>query len=146
MALTQRPRLLSEVLVRKDQSVYATVNVPEGSAFNIGTMVLSTDGGLTWDAQTTPVWVAGIYSAIEETFYSGHVWKSLIDANDAAPGTDPAKWEDRGLWEPNGVLLEYADETGEYEVMSSGYVREKYVTSFSEAMRSSLFANKIILK
>lgn len=146
MALTKRPMILSEVLIRKDQSTYATVTVAEDATLQIGTLLITQDGGVTWETRAEPAWVDGSYDTGDKVFHNGHLWNSLIDANDVVPGSDPAKWNDLGVWGANGVLLEYAEATGKYEVMKSGYVVEKHVVGFHENMRVSLFDKSILLK
>lgn len=144
MPLIERPKVLSEVMIRKDQSVYGNVIVPVGGEIQIGTLLISVDGGLTWRDRNE--WEAGLFADGAIVYYDGHVWESLIDNNAAVPGTDPLSWQDNGVWEANGMLCEYADVTGEYEVMTSGYVVEKRVVGFHESMRPALFAKKISLK
>lgn len=146
MPLIERPKVLSEVMIRKDQSVYGNVIVPTGAEINIGTLLISTDGGVTWNARTQSEWAEGSFADGAIVYYEGHIWESLVDANTAVPGTDPLKWQDNGIWEPNGMICEYADVSGEYEVMTSGYAVEKRITGFHEAMRPALFAKKISLK
>lgn len=144
MPLIERPKVLSEVMIRKDQSVYGNVIVPVDGEIQIGTLLISVDGGVTWRDRNE--WVVGSYADATIVYYEGHVWESLVDANVTVPGADPLSWQDNGVWEPNGMLCEYADVTGEYEVMTSGYAVEKRITGFHEAMRPALFAKKISLK
>jgi len=146
MALEQRPLILSEVLVRKDQSVYAALTVAADTTVALATPLNSSDGGLTWNILTTPLYEDGTYTTGDNVYFAGHIYESLIDANDVLPNSDPAKWEDQGVWNANGVLLEYADVTGDYEVMTSGYLKAKNMPSIAESLRPVLFDNNIILK
>lgn len=136
----------SDVVITKALSVNATVTVPEDATLDIGTLLSSNDGGVTFTTQTTPVYEAGSYDTAEEVYHLGHIWESLADANTAVPGSDPVKWEDKGAWNANGVLCDYIETTSTANVLVSGVVVEHNLSGFEEALRATLFDNKIILK
>lgn len=136
----------SDVVVNKVLSVNATVTVPEDATLDIGTLLSSNDGGVTFTAQTTAAYATGSYSEGDEVYHLGHIWESLADTNTAVPGSDPAKWEDKGAWNANGILCDYIETSGVANVLVSGVVVEQNLTGFEEALRSTLFENKIILK
>ncbi|MDD2895529.1 MAG: hypothetical protein PHG81_05855 [Aliarcobacter sp.] len=136
----------SDVVVTKALSVNATVTVPEDATLDIGTLLSSNDGGVTFTTQTTPAYAAGSYDTAEEVYHLGHIWESLADANTAVPGSDPVKWEDKGAWNANGVLCDYIETTSTANVLVSGVVVEHNLSGFEEALRATLFGNKIILK
>lgn len=136
----------SDVVITKALSVNATVTVLEDATLDIGTLLSSNDGGVTFTTQTTPVYEAGSYDMAEEVYHLGHIWESLADANTAVPGSDPVKWEDKGAWNANGVLCDYIETTSTANVLVSGVVVEHNLSGFEEALRATLFDNKIILK
>ena len=136
----------SDVVITKALSVNATVTVPEDATLDIGTLLSSNDGGVTFTTQTTPAYAAGSYDTAEEVYHLGHIWESLADANTAVPGSDPEKWEDKGVWNANGVLCDYIETTSTANVLVSGVVVEHNLSGFEEALRATLFDNKIILK
>ena len=146
MPLEQRGLRESDVIISKQQSKSGTVTVPIDATLDIGTLLTTTDGGVTWTTRQEADWIAGSY-AIDDVFYHlGHIWKSLAATNTAEPGTDPAKWEDQGFWNANGVLVEGLDLTGDANVLTAGYVVENNLTGFEEALRHQLFDCNIILK
>jgi len=144
--LEQRGLRESDVIISKIQSVNGTVTVPADTVLEIGTLLTTTDGGVTWTIRQEADWVAGSYAANDVFYHLGHIWKSLVSTNTAEPGTDSAKWEDRGFWGANGVLVEGLDLTANANVLTSGYVVENNLTGFEEALRHQLFDCKIILK
>jgi len=92
-------------------------------------------------------WISGESHATDDIVYHlGHIWKSLADTNTAEPGTDSDKWEDRGVWGVNGILVEGLDVSANANVLTSGYVVENNLTGFEEALRHQLFDRNIILK
>ena len=146
MALEQRGLRESDVIISKIQSVSGAVAVAVDTTLDIGTLLTTADGGNTWTIRQETDWVAGSY-AVDAIFYHlGHIWKSLAATNTAEPGTDPAKWEDQGFWQANGVLVEGLDLTGDANVLTSGSVVESNLTGFEEALRHQLFDRNIILK
>jgi len=148
--LTQRPPLLEEVVTDRLQTVEATVTVPavvaDGDEHFIGKVVRSLDGGLTYEKLTETVW-AGVSAAVDDlVFHNGHIWKSLAATNVTEPGTDVLKWEDQGIWDANGILIQNIDVTRKAVVLVTGSVKKSYLRSFEASMQLALFQNKIILK
>lgn len=144
-----RPPLVTEVIVKQERTIYATVNVPlvvaEGDEYFIGKVLCTTDGGQTFDA-ISEAWAAGSYDDTEIVSHNNHTWTSLADANTAEPGTDPLKWEDNGVWDANGVLMENIDATSMTSVLITGVVVENKLRSYDSAMRHTLFKNKITMQ
>ncbi len=146
MPLELRGLRESDVIIQKIQSVNGAVTVAVDTTLDIGTLLTTADGGVTWTIRQEADWVAGSY-AVDDVFYHlGHIWKSLAATNVTEPGTDPAKWEDQGFWNANGVLVEGLDLTGNANVLTAGYVVESNLTGFEEALRHQLFDRNIILK
>lgn len=150
MIPVQRPPLVDEVVVKKERVIYATVNVPlvvaEGDEYFIGKVLRTTDGGLTFDALTDPVWNAGLYDAADTVFHNGHIFESLENLNAAEPGTDPAKWQDNGVWDANGILIDNIDATGMASVLITGVAVEGKLRGYDSTMRHALFTNKITMQ
>lgn len=150
MIPVQRPPLVDEVIVKKERVIYATVNVPatvaEGDEYFIGKVLRTTDGGQTFDAQTLDTWVAGTYAATDEVYYNGHTYASLAADNTAEPGTDPLKWQDTGVWDANGILIENIDATGTAAVLITGVAAEGKLRGYDATMRHALFTNKITMQ
>ncbi len=150
MITVQRPPLVDEVIVKKERVIYATVNVPatvaEGDEYFIGKVLRTTDGGVTFDAMTEDVWVAGSYADGVVVFHNGHTFESLADANNAEPGTDPLKWQDNGVWDANGILIENIDATGMAAVLITGVAAEGKLRGYDATMRHALFTNKITMQ
>lgn len=146
MSFEQRGLRESDVIISKIQSVNGTVTVPVDETLDIGTLLITADGGLTWTKRQEADWVAGSYATDDVFYHLGHIWVSLADANTAEPGTDPLKWEDQGLWGTNGVLVEGLDLTGSANVLTMGSVVENNLTGFEAALLPQLFDCKIILK
>ncbi|MDD2267023.1 hypothetical protein [Sulfuricurvum sp.] len=144
-----RPPIVDEVIVKKERVIYATVNVPlivvEGDEYFIGKVLSSTDGGQTFDA-IPEAWVAGSYDSTQVVSHNNHTFTSLIDFNDVEPGTDPLKWEDNGVWDANGILIENIDVTGMASVMITGVAVENKLLGYDSAMRHTLFKNKITMQ
>lgn len=146
MALEPRGLRESDVIIEKIQSVNGTVTVPVDTPLDIGTLLTTADGGVTWTTRQEDDWIAGSYAANDIFYHLGHIWKSLVSTNTAEPGTDPTKWEDLGFWDANGVLVEGLDLTGDANVLIAGSVVELNLTGFEEALRHQLFDRNIILK
>lgn len=146
MSFEKRGLRESDVIISKLQSVNGTVTVPVDATLEIGTLLISADGGITWTERQEADWIAGSY-AVDDVFYHlGHIWKSLAATNVVEPGTDPAKWEDQGLWGTNGVLVEGLELTAPANVLTMGSVVENNLTGFEAALLPQLFDRKIILK
>lgn len=145
-----RPPLVDEVIVKKERVIYATVNVPvpviEGDEYFIGKVLTTLDGGQTFNALTDPVWVAGSYSDADTVFHNGHIFESLADLNVIEPGTDPLKWQDMGVWDANGILMENIDVTGMTSILITGVAVENKLRGYNSAMRHTLFKNKITMQ
>lgn len=150
MIPVQRPPLIDEVIVKKERVIYATVNLPiivtEGNEYFIGKVLCTTDGGVTFDAMTEEAWVAGAYNDGDVVFHNAHIFESLADANNAEPGTDPLKWQDNGVWDANGILIENIDATGMAAVLITGVVAEGKLRGYDTTMRHALFTNKITMQ
>jgi len=152
MNIYQRPPLITEVVATSDRVVYATVNVPDtitdGEEYFIGKVLTTSDGGKTFDALEKEPWVAtGIdYDTGDTVYHNGHVFTSLIDNNLVAPGTDGTKWQDDGVWNANGILMENVDKTSTYAVLVSGVVVESNLRGYDSNMRQTLFNNKIFMQ
>lgn len=144
-----RPPLVDEVIVKKERVIYATVNVPlvvvEGDEHFIGKVLCTTDGGQTFDA-IAEAWVAGSYDTTEIVSHNNHTWTSLADANNVEPGTDPLKWQDNGVWDANGILMENIDATTMCAVLITGVAVEHKLRGYDSAMRHTLFKNKITMQ
>jgi len=149
-SLTKRPPLLDEVVVDRFQTVQATVTVPavvaDGDEHFIGKVVRSLDGGATYEKLTETVWAGAEAAADDIVFHNGHLWKSLAATNSVEPSTDPLAWEDQGIWDANGILIQNIDVTGKAVVLVTGSVKKSYLRSFEASMQLALFQNKIILK
>lgn len=145
-----RPPLVDEVIVKKERVIYATVNVPvpviEGDEYFIGKVLTTSDGGQTFDALSDPVWVAGSYSDVNAVFHNGHIFESLADLNVTEPGTDPLKWQDMGVWDANGILMENIDATTMCAVLITGVAVENKLRGYDSAMHHTLFKNKITMQ
>lgn len=145
-----RPLLVDEVIVKKERVIYATVNVPvpviEGDEYFIGKVLTTSDGGQTFDALHVPVWVPGSYSDVNSVFHNGHIFESLADLNTAEPGTDPLKWQDMGVWDANGILMENIDVTGMASILITGVAVENKLREYHSTMRHTLFKNKITMQ
>ncbi len=147
MALEKRGLTQNDVIVSKQQSVQGYVNVAVDTTLDIGTLLITNDGGLNWNIRQEPDWISGDSHTTDDIVYHlGHIWKSLADTNTAEPGTDPLKWEDQGVWSVNGILVEGLEISGNANVLTSGYVVENNLTGFEEALRHQLFDRNIILK
>ncbi len=150
MIPVQRPPLVDEVIVKKERVIYATVNVPatvaEGDEYFIGKVIRTTDGGQTFDAMTTPHWVAGEYAIDVVVYHNGHIYTSLAALNTAEPGTDATKWHDDGVWDANGILIENIDVTGMAAVLITGVAAEGKLRGYDATMRHALFTNKITMQ
>lgn len=150
MIPVQRPPLVDEVVVKKERVIYATVNVSEtvteGDEYFIGKVLTTSDGGRTFNAMTEKVWVAGDHSDGDVVFHNGHIFESLADANTVEPGTDPLKWEDNGVWDANGILIENIDATGMASVLITGVAVEGKLRGYDSTMRHALFKNKITMQ
>lgn len=150
MIPVQRPPLVDEVVVKKERVIYATVNVPatvaEGDEYFIGKVLCTTDGGLTFDALAAPAWVTGSYDDADTVFHNGHIFESLVDLNTVEPGTDPLKWQDNGVWDANGILIENIDATGMAAVLITGVAVEGKLRGYDSTMRHALFTNKITMQ
>jgi len=148
--INTRPPLVDEVIVKKERVIYATVNVPvpvtEGDEYFIGKVLTTLDGGQTFDALTNPIWVAGSYSDADTVFHNGHIFESLMDLNDVEPGTDALKWQDNGVWDANGILMENIDVTGMASILITGVAVENKLRGYDSAMRHTLFKNKITMQ
>lgn len=150
MIPVQRPPLVDEVIVKKERVIYATVNVPatvaEGDEYFIGKVLCTTDGGVTFDAMTEDTWVTGAYSDGDVVFHAGHIFESLADDNNVEPGTDPLKWQDNGVWDANGILIENIDATCMAPVVITGVATEGKLRGYDATMRHVLFTNKITMQ
>lgn len=136
----------SDVIIDKQQSVNGTVNVPEETTLDIGTLLSTADGGKTWTSDKEDPWVAGLYAENAIVYHNGHTWKSLAKDNSVEPGSDALSWEDQGAWDANGVLVEGLETTADANVLTMGYVYQNNLTGFEEGLRMQLFKNKIITK
>ena len=146
MALVQRPLRESDVIITKIQSVNGTVSVPVDLTLDVGTLLTTADGGLTWQERQEDDWAAGTYAANDIVYHQGHIWKSLAGSNTDEPTTASSNWEDQGFWNANGVLVEGLEESGDANVLIAGNVVENNLTGFDEALRQQLFNQNIILK
>lgn len=148
--INTRPPLVDEVIVKKERVIYATVNVPvtvtEGDECFIGKVLRTTDGGQTFDAMTTPHWVAGEYVIDVVVYHNGHTYTSLTALNTAEPGTDATKWHDDGVWDANGILMENIDVTAMASILITGVAVENKLRGYDSAMRHTLFKNKITMQ
>lgn len=143
--ITKRPPTIDEVIIKKDQVVSGTVNVPvDSKGLPLGTVLTSKDGGKTWDSLTTTIYEVGSFATDIEVFHNGKTWKSLEDNNNVEPGTDETKWQELNSFDANGVLIENITETSKVAVLVTGEVREKFLLGFDASMCVSLFKNKII--
>ncbi len=152
MNIYQRPPLITEVIATSDRVVYATVNVPDtvadGEEYFIGKVLMTSDGGKTFDALEEEPWVStGVdYDTDATVYHNGHIYTSLIDDNLAEPGTDATEWHDDGAWNANGVLAENIDKTSTCAVLVSGVVVESNLRGYDSNMRQTLFNNKIFMQ
>jgi len=136
-----------DVVANSVIAVNGTVIVPVGvESLEIGTLLTSIDGGLTWDILQEDQWEAGEFATGETVYHLGHIWESKADANTVEPGTDDTKWTDKGLWNANGVLVDRLETTGASAVLVCGTVVESNLIGFEDALRAKLFDNKIITK
>lgn len=136
-----------DVVVNSVIAVNGTVVVPvDVESLEIGTLLTSTDGGLTWDILQEDQWEAGEFATSETVYHLGHIWESKVDTNTAEPGTDDTKWTDKGLWNANGVLADRLETTGASAVLVCGTVVEANLIGFEDALRAKLLDNKIITK
>jgi len=149
MTITTRPPIITEVIVKQERVIYATVNVPlivvEGDEHFIGKVLCSIDGGQTFYA-IPEAWAAGSYDTTEIVSHNNHTYTSLADANTDEPGTDPLKWEDNGVWDANGILMENIDATSMAPVLITGVAVENKLRGYDSAMRHTLFKNKITMQ
>ena len=145
-----RPPLVTEVIVKQERVIYATVNVPvpvtEGNEYFIGKVLRTTDGGRTFDAMTTPHWAAGEHAIDIVVYHNGHIYTSLAALNTAEPGTDATKWHDDGVWDANGILMENIDVTSMTSILITGVAVENKLRGYDSAMRHTLFKNKITMQ
>ena len=147
MALDKRGLTQNDVIVSKQQSVNGFVTVPVDTTLDIGTLLISKDGGVNWSVRQEADWVTGAsHTTGDIVYHLGHIWESLADTNTAEPGTDALKWKDNGYWEANGILVEGLDLSADANVLISGYVVENNLTGFEEALRHQLFNRNVILK
>jgi len=147
MALEKMGLTQNDVIVNKQQSVNGFVTVPLDTPLDIGTLLITSDGGLTWSTRQEADWVVGSTHATGDIVYHlGHIWESLADSNTAEPGTDDTKWQDNGFWGANGVLVEGLDESADANVLTSGDVVANNLTGYEDALRHQLFNRNIILK
>ncbi|WP_419782350.1 hypothetical protein [Malaciobacter marinus] len=145
--LQKRPNTIDEVIIKKIQVVSGIVHIPEGlQGLVFGTVLTSKDGGLNWFALEKPIYEGGAYGSDEEVFHNAKTYKSLVDANEIEPGTDETKWQELEVFNANGVLIENIKETNPAAILITGEVRAKYLSTFDDSMRQSLFTNKIILR
>lgn len=152
MNIYQRPPLITEVVATSDRVVYATVNVPEaiadGEEYFIGKVLVTTDGGKTFDALEEESWVStGVdYDTGDTVYHNGHLHTSLVENNLVEPGTDTTKWHDDGVWNANGILIENIDKTSTCAILVSGVVVESNLRGYDSNMRQPLFNNKIFMQ
>jgi len=139
----------SDVFTDVQQTVVGTVNIPQsiidsGDALPLATLLTSTDGGLTWNPLTTPVYIAGTYQIGDIVYHEGNIFTNDTADNTALP-TDPS-WTNDGAWDANGVLYNDLTESKKTTVVVTGIVKEKYLGGSDEFLKATLFKNKIIAK
>ncbi len=137
----------SDVFIGENSKVVGTVNVPtslvEGDVLKIGTLLQSSDGGVTWDVKPTDFDTSA--NTDQEVYFKGKVYKSTADGNTNSPDT-LTDWEDLGKWNANGVLYNDITSTQKTTVVVTGSVKQKYLTGFDEFLRATLFDNKLFAK
>ena len=143
-------RRQGEVFRNVHQTVVGTVNVPEnlaeGDAVKIGTLLTSTDGGVTWNTRTTPDYNVdnAPFAADVEVYHQGHIYKSTTADNNTVPGA--GDWEDLGEWNANGILYNDITETRKTTVVTTADVVEKHLIGSDDYLKVILFKNKIMTK
>ena len=138
----------SDVIKISLQNVYGTVTVPDGVEFRIGQILRTQDGGETFESMTETVWDAADPAAALDAvvYHNGHIYTSLIADNAVEPGTDPAKWQDDGAWNANGILAEHISLTQKAVVETMCTVVKRNLNGLETGMLKTLFDNKIIAK
>ena len=139
----------ADVFIDVFQTVVGKVNIPQSvldvdGALSLATVLSSTDGGITWNPLTTPAYESKAYSADEEVYYKGHIFKSKVVDNNTIP--DEGDWDDLGEWNANGVLYNDLTESKKTTVVVTATVKEKYLCDYDVHMKATLFKNKIIAK
>lgn len=136
----------SDVFLANTVKVVGTVDVgilEEGNALKIGTLLHSSDGGLTWNIKPADFNTSA--NVNQEVYFNGKVYKSTADDNTNIPDT-LTEWEDLGKWNANGVLYNDITSTQKTTVVVLGSVRQKYLIGFDEFLRATLFNNKLFAK
>ena len=139
----------SDVLLKIIGTVVGMVIVPatlaEGEAVPLATLLSSTDGGITWNTQTTPAFDdTAIYAVDNEVYFKGHTWKSTAADNTTVP--DVGDWDDLGIWDANGILFNDITQSKKTTVVVTGDIKQKYLHGFDEFLRAQLFKNKLLVK
>ena len=139
----------SDIFRNVHQTVVGTVSVDAAITTNedvlpMGTLLTSSDGGLSWSTLTAPAYVAGTYQIGDEVYFEGHTFTNDVSNNTAVP-TDPS-WTDNGEWNANGVLYVDLQATAKATVVVSADVVKSTLSGFDEFLRASLFKNKILVK
>lgn len=139
----------SDVFRKVEQTVVGMVTVPASiieaeGAMPMATLLMTTDGGLNWNALTTPAYEVGTHNLDDEVYHEGHIFVSTAADNDTIPGA--GDWSDLGAWNANGVLYNDLTESKKTTVVVTGDVVKKHLTGFDEYLRLALFKNKIIVK
>lgn len=143
-------RRQGEVFTNVMQTVVGTVAVPvtitEGDALKMGTLLTSTDGGMTWKSLETAAFSTddAPYAANIKVYFKGHIYESDVADNTNEP--DVADWTDLGEWNANGVLYSDITEDKKTTVMITGDVVGKHLIGLDDYLKVILFKNKIITK
>lgn len=139
----------SDIFKNVIQTVVGTVAVPvlaEGEALKMGTLLSSSDGGVSWSSRTTEDYDAtnAPFALDVEVYFEGHIFKSTAAANETVPGA--GDWEDLGAWDANGILYNDITENKKTTVVVTGDVISKQLTGLDEHLKITLFKNKLIVK
>lgn len=139
----KRPVTLNQVVLRRGNSINGILAITASAL--LGTVVMTTDGkNFTvkpedWDNTKT-------YAVDLVVYHNGHTWQNTEVDNANEPGTVDSLWTDLGEWKANGILIENAETSGTYTILTDGDVRQKHLDGFNEAMRIHLYNKNIYLK
>lgn len=141
----------SDVFTEVQQTVVGDVTVPEAmitadGAMPLGTLLTSTDGGLTWNSLTTPAYDAADapYADAAQVYFEGHIFTSTVANNNTVPNA--GDWTDEGAWDANGVLFNDLTESRKTTIVVTGTAKQKHLVGHDSFIQATLFKNKIIAK
>lgn len=146
MAIYERPKCFTDVVIKHIQAIDAEVIVPDEKALAIGTLLITKDGGDSFSPlEELEEFSQKVYALDDRVYHNGHIYKSLNDIN-SADISDDSNWYDEGLVDVNGVLCDYITQSQTANVLISGSVKQSNLSNYKEMFKPQLFKNKILVK